>query len=95
MTASPYFVIRNQSPTPLLVSIEPEAVLLPLDKGEEVTVHDPFIEKPVTLTVTNSDNGRTIISVWPGDGDVTVRKNGADVLDLIETAPRAEPSRLS
>ena len=31
-----------------------------------------------------SDNGETIISLWPGDGQVRVEKDGVDVFDLIE-----------
>ncbi len=46
-------------------------------------MHDAFDKEPVTLKV-ESDNGDTIISIWPGDGKVMVQKNGVDVFDLIE-----------
>jgi hypothetical protein len=75
----------------LLLSIEPEAILLPLEKDEEVTVHDPFIEKPVTITVTSTGSGETVLSIWPGDGVVRVCKDGVDVFDLFDRAACPQP----
>ena len=37
----------------------------------------------MTLKI-ESDQGDTIVSVWPGDGEVRVEKDGVDVFDLIE-----------
>jgi hypothetical protein len=77
------FVIQNDLSGPAIVNIEPECVEISLYPGEKVTVHDAFDREPVTLKV-ESDNGETIISVWPGDGQVKVEKDGVDVFDLIE-----------
>ncbi len=76
------FVIQNDLTGPAIVNIEPECVHVSLRPGEKVTVHDVFDKEPVTLKV-ESDNGETIISVWPGDGRVRVEKDGVDVFDLI------------
>jgi hypothetical protein len=77
------FVIQNDLSGPAIVNIEPECVQISLHPGEKVTVQDAYDKEPVTLKV-ESDNGETIISVWPGDGKVTVEKDGVDAFDLIE-----------
>ncbi len=77
------FVIQNDLSGPAIVNIEPECVQVSLPPGEKVTVHDAFDKEPVTLKV-ESDDGETIISLWPGDGAVRVEKDGVDVFDLIE-----------
>lgn len=77
------FVIQNDLSGPIIVNIEPECVQVSLSSGERVTVQDAFEKEPVTLKV-ESDKGDTIISVWPGDGEVRVEKDGVDVFDLIE-----------
>jgi hypothetical protein len=55
-----------------------------LEKGEEVSVIDQFTTSPVTLRFSNSDRGHPILSVWPGDGEVRVEKDGVDILDLLQ-----------
>ncbi len=83
MTNYSRFVIQNALSGPAIVNIEPECIQISLPPGEEVTVRDAFDKEPVTLKV-ESDNGETIISIWPGDGEVRVEKDGIDVFDLIE-----------
>jgi hypothetical protein len=78
------FAIRNDLPKPLTLNIEPESAFFPLGKGEEVSVTDVFTSAPVTVTLTRSENGDPIVSIWPGDGDVWVEKDGVDVFDLIQ-----------
>ena len=78
------FVIRNDLPKSLTVNIEPEGAFFPLGKGEEVSVIEVFTTAPVTITLTKSDKGDPIVSIWPGDGEVRVEKDGVDVLDLIQ-----------
>jgi hypothetical protein len=78
------FVIRNDLSTSLILNIEPEGAFFPLERGEEVSVSDVFTTAPVTVKLTNSDRGEPILSIWPGDGEVTVEKNGVDVLDLLQ-----------
>jgi len=68
----------------LTLNIEPEGCFFPLGKGEEVAVTDAFTSIPVTVKLTRSDKGDLIISIWPGDGDVRVEKDGVDVFDLIQ-----------
>lgn len=77
------FVIQNDPSAPVIVNIEPECVQVSLPPGEKVTVQDAFDREPVTLRI-ESDRGDTIVSVWPGDGEVRVEKNGVDVFDVIE-----------
>jgi hypothetical protein len=79
-----HFVIRNDLSKSLTLFIEPEGALFPLGKGEAVSVTDVFTMAPVTVRVSSSDNGDPIVSIWPGDGDVRVEKDGIDVLDLIQ-----------
>jgi hypothetical protein len=83
MTNHSRFVIQNDTPNSLIVNIEPECVQVPLTFGVKLTVQERFENDPVTLKVESS-NGETIISVWPGDGEVRVEKNGVDVFELVE-----------
>jgi hypothetical protein len=87
------FVIRNDLSKPLTLNIEPEGAFFPLGKGEEVSVIDVFTAAPVTLKLTNSEKGDPIVSIWPGDGDVRVEKEGVDVLDLIQESVGVESLR--
>lgn len=77
------FVIRNGFAEHVLLNIEPEGAILPLGSGEEVPVIDRFVSEPVTITCSKSDDGCLIISIWPGDGEVRVERDGVDVLDLM------------
>ena len=79
-----HFVIRNDLSKFLTLNIEPEGAFFPLGKGEEVSVTDVFTTAPVTVELTNSDNGDPIVSIWPGDGEGRVQKDGVDVFDLIQ-----------
>jgi hypothetical protein len=79
-----HFVIRNDLSKSLTLAIEPEGAFFSLSKGEEVSVFDVFTAAPVTVKFTNSDKGEPILSIWPGDGDVRVEKDGVDVLDLLQ-----------
>lgn len=78
------FVIRNNLPRSLILNIEPEGAFFPLNRGEEVSVLDAFTTAPVTVTLAHSDGGDPVLSIWPGDGDVKVEKDGVDVLDLLQ-----------
>jgi len=78
-----HFVIRNNWSESLTLCIEPEGAFYSLKKGEEVFVIDHFTSSPVTLTMSGSDDGDPILSIWPGDGDVRVEKDGVDLLDLL------------
>ena len=79
-----HFVIRNDLSKSLTLNIEPEGAFFPLATGEEVSVIDVFTTAPVTIRITNADKGDPIVSVWPGDGEVRVEKDGVDVFDLIQ-----------
>ena len=84
MAQHTHFVIRNNFTKSLTLNIEPEGAFFSLDAGEEVSINDVFTTTPVTVTLAHSETGLPIISIWPGDGQVRVEKNGADVLDLIQ-----------
>lgn len=76
------FVVKNDMPAPLTLNIEPEGAFVPLHAGEEVVVVDSFNEHPVTLKLSTV-GGELVLSIWPGDGDVRVEKDGTDVLDAL------------
>lgn len=78
------FLVRNDSPTTLTPNIEPKGAFFLLQKGEEVCVFDEFKTTPVSLHWTTSDQGAPIVSLWPGDGEIRVEKNGIDVFDLLQ-----------
>jgi hypothetical protein len=78
------FVIRNDLDSSLTLNVEPEGAFFLLSKGEEVLVSDEFTAEPVTLKLSNADGGNPVLSIWPGDGDVKVEKDGVDVLELIQ-----------
>lgn len=84
MTHRNQFVVCNELSKPLFLNIEPEGALFPLPHGEEVVVSETFTSAPVTLKLSNSAKGETIVSIWPGDGQIRVAKDGEDVLELIE-----------
>ena len=84
MTRHNCFLIRNELPKTLTLNIEPEGAFFSLAKGEEVSVTEAFSSAPVTLRLTNSEKGEPILSIWPGDGEVCVQKNGIDVFDLVQ-----------
>ncbi len=83
MTHHSRFVLQNDLSGPVILNIEPECAHFSLASGEKVIVCDTFEKEPVTLRV-ESDRGDTIISVWPGDGDVRVEKDDRDVLELLQ-----------
>lgn len=77
------FVIRNDLAEPLSLNIEPEGALFPLASGDEVSVIDEFASQPVTIMFSKSEGGGLVASIWPGDGEVRVEKDGVDVLDMV------------
>jgi len=87
------FAITNRMSKPLTLNIEPEGAFFPLANGEEVLVTDVFRSAPVSITLDNSEKGDPIISIWPGDGEVKVEKNGVDVLELIQAEQKAPAQR--
>jgi hypothetical protein len=84
MACQSQFVIRNDLSKSLTLNIEPEGAYFALGKGEEVSVTDVFTTVPVTVKVSASGKGEPIVSIWPGDGDVRIEKDGVNVLDLIQ-----------
>lgn len=78
------FVIRNDLSKSLTLVIEPEGAFFPLGKGEKVSVTDVFKTAPVTVKISSSDKDDLILSIWPGDGEVVVEKDGVDALDLLQ-----------
>jgi hypothetical protein len=83
MRAPSQFVIHNDLAEPTILNVEPEGHCLPLGRGEKVSVIDNFKSRSVTVTLGNSDNGGIVISIWPGDGEVRVEKDGVDARDLV------------
>lgn len=75
--------LKNKMRGSLVLNIEPEAYEFELACGDEVTVCDLFETIPATLEVAELENGKMVISIWPGDGKVRVMKNGIELLDLV------------
>ncbi len=76
-------LVKNEMRSSLVLNIEPEAVEFELVSGDEVTICDSFETAPVTLELSELEDGKPIISIWPGDGKVRVIKNGVELLDLV------------
>jgi|tagenome__1003787_1003787.scaffolds.fasta_scaffold20032108_1 hypothetical protein len=87
------FVITNRMSKSLTLNIEPEGAFFPLAKGQEVLVTDIFQSAPVSITLDSSDTGDPIVSIWPGDGEVKVEKDGVDILELIESEQKTPAHR--
>lgn len=79
-----HFVICNALAKSLTLNIEPEGVFFPLAQGEEVSVHEEYTTAPVTLKLSASAQGEPIVSLWPGDGEIRVEKEGIPVFELIQ-----------
>ena len=80
MTKRNQFSLQNDTSGSIVVNIEPESFHYPLAAGEKVTVRETYSRDPLTLKIER-DGGDTIISVWPGDGDVCVESEGSNVMD--------------
>ncbi len=76
------FVIHNDLGKPMILNIEPEGHFFPLHEGNEVSVTDEYCSAPVTLKISSDERGDPVLSIWPGDGEVKVEKDGFDVLEL-------------
>ena len=77
------FVIENDSLVALVLNVEPEGAFFPLDRGRKVFVVDASETLPVTLRFSRGEHGESILSIWPGDGDVRVEKDGVNLLDTL------------
>ena len=91
MAHSNRFVIQNDSPVPLTLDIEPEGARYSLSRGEAISVSDVYTSAPVTIEVTSSAQGGPILSIWPGDGEVRVEKDGVDIYELVPQASGSIP----
>lgn len=91
-TESRFFIENDDCGKPLIINVEPECHHVGLANGERVTVHDSFACAPVSLHV-EIDHGDVIISVWPGDGDVRVEKDGINLLELPVYAPAVKRAK--
>jgi hypothetical protein len=89
------FIVRNDMPRVVVLNIEPEGAIFPLAGKDQVTVFDDFTSAPVTIKLTTSDAGDSILSIWPGDGEVRVEKDGVDLLDLAQNDVSVFPSSAS
>jgi hypothetical protein len=81
MAGQSKFVIQNDLGRPMILNIEPEGMFFRLDDGQEVSVTDSYHIAPVTLKIARENGGDPIVSIWPGDGEVKVEKDGIDVLE--------------
>ncbi len=82
MARNTTFIIENDAEKDFDVFVEPEGVMVRLVQNEKIVVTDKYEEAPVTLRISRDDDGNVLMSVWPGDGDTKVEKNGVDVLEI-------------
>ena len=76
------FFVENDCESVPAVHVEPEGLVVALESKEKILVHDDYKESPVTLVVSEIEVGERVLSIWPGDGNTIVTKNGKDVLDM-------------
>ena len=81
MSGSTEFLVENDSDSKLCLFVEPEGMVVWLQRGESVVVRDQYEKAPLTIRVSQESSGAAVLSLWPGDGAVTVTKDGRDVLD--------------
>ena len=81
MTNETVFLIDNDTDEDFDVYVEPECFLVRLKHGECLTVRDSYAQSPVTVRIGKGESGERVLSLWPGDGDVVVEKNGINVMD--------------
>ena len=74
------FLIDNDTGDEFAVHIEPECFVVQMKQGECLTVRNIYTITPVTLRMGKDHRGRTVVSLWPGDGDVVVEKDGVNVM---------------
>ena len=75
------FLIDNDTGDDFAVHVEPECFVVHLKHGECLTVMETYSIAPITLRIGKDETNRTVISIWPGDGDVVVERNGVNVMD--------------
>lgn len=81
MPTTTQFMIDNDSGDDFDVYIEPECFVVRMKQGDYLTVKESYSESPVTVRVGKDQAGRTVISLWPGDGDVVIEKDGVNVME--------------
>jgi hypothetical protein len=78
------FSIDNSNPAPLELYLEPEGLLFVLAPRCAVEVIEEFNAIPLTLrTGFRKETGAFSISVWSGDGSMSVTYRGTDVMTAI------------
>jgi len=77
------FFIHNNSSNATMIILEPEGFCFHLIPDEKISILDSSVIDPVTIRIDTNQTGACILSIWPGDGDVRVEKNGIDVFDII------------
>ncbi len=83
MAAQTSITIRNSLSNPVLVYIEPEGAEYSLGVGEDISVLSVCSTSPAVIELSESENGTSFISIWPGDGDLKVEKDGINLFDLM------------
>lgn len=75
------FKLRNDSDRSITLQIEPDCWTFELKDGEEVIVEYDWVSEPATFQLTNAKYGGIHGAIVPGDGDITVRRRGVNILD--------------
>ena len=75
--------VSSPAAATMILNVEPEGAFFPLDRGRKVFVVDASETLPVTLRFSRGEHGESILSIWPGDGDVRVEKDGVNLLDTL------------
>ena len=75
------FIIENTSADDVTLYVEPEGHVVALAPQESVVVKDEFDKAAVVVRLSKELDGAMALSIWPGDGDTMVLKDGKDVLN--------------
>lgn len=80
MATTTQFMIDNDSDDDFAVHIEPECFVVRMKQGDCLTVRESYSKSPVTVRVGKDQTGQTVVSLWPGDGEIVVEKDGVNVM---------------
>jgi hypothetical protein len=72
------FVIQNKSTKTLHFHIEPDCTPFAIEPGESVELQSEYRNELPTVQISDDDGG-FFFAVFPGDGDLAVKKDGETV----------------
>lgn len=80
MAIATCFII-NDGNDDIVVYVEPEGHDFPLSPDQQIEISQQFTNVPFTVKVARSSKDECMLSIWPGDGELSVTLNGENVLE--------------